>query len=250
MRIAGAWAKAARPSAGRLASAAEYLSSDRLDVVIVFLPFASALTAVCCGLSVRQEMAGVNAPSANRQAGLKAVILGPGSKQGEGLDMAERRLGIIMNGVTGRMGTNQHLIRSVLAIRDEGGIALEDGTRVLPDPLLVGRDQEKLAHLARAHGIERTTTDIERAIAAGKHIYTEKPTATSLADALALCRRAKAAGVKHGVVQDKLFLPGLVKLRRLKESGFFGRMLSVKGDFGYWVFPGDGRPAQRPSWNY
>ena len=220
-------------------------------------------------------MAGVNAPSANRQAGLKAVILGPGSKQGEGLDMAERRLGIIMNGVTGRMGTNQHLIRSVLAIRDEGGIALEDGTRVLPDPLLVGRDQEKLAHLARAHGIERTTTDleaalaskadaiyfdavttdrrkanIERAIAAGKHIYTEKPTATSLADALALCRRAKAAGVKHGVVQDKLFLPGLVKLRRLKESGFFGRMLSVKGDFGYWVFPGDGRPAQRPSWNY
>src|SRR6266851_3406123 len=268
MRIAGAWAKAARPSAGRLASAAEYLSSDRLDVVIVFLPFASALTAVCCGLSVRQEMAGVNAPSANRQAGLKAVILGPGSKQGEGLDMAERRLGIIMNGVTGRMGTNQHLIRSVLAIRDEGGIALEDGTRVLPDPLLVGRDQEKLAHLARAHGIERTTTDleaalaskadaiyfdavttdrrkanIERAIAAGKHIYTEKPTATSLADALALCRRAKAAGVKHGVVQDKLC--------RLKESGFFGRMLSVKGDFGYWVFPGgDGRPAQRPSWNY
>ena len=189
--------------------------------------------------------------------------------------MTERRLGIIMNGVTGRMGTNQHLIRSVLAIRDEGGIALQDGTRVLPDPLLVGRDREKLAALARAHGIERTSTDLEaalaskadaiyfdavttdlrkaniaRAIAAGKHIYTEKPTATSLADALALCRRAKAAGVKHGVVQDKLFLPGLVKLRRLKESGFFGRMLSVKGDFGYWVFPGDGRPAQRPSWNY
>ncbi len=189
--------------------------------------------------------------------------------------MAERRLGIIMNGVTGRMGTNQHLVRSVLAIRDEGGIALKDGTRAVPDPLLVGRDKEKLAHLARAHGIERTATDldaalaskadaiyfdavttdlrkanIEKAIAAGKHVYTEKPTATSLADALALYRRAKAAGIKHGVVQDKLFLPGLVKMRRLKDAGFFGRMLSVKGDFGYWVFPGDGLPAQRPSWNY
>jgi predicted dehydrogenase len=189
--------------------------------------------------------------------------------------MAERRLGIIMNGVTGRMGTNQHLVRSVLAIRDEGGIVLRDGTRMVPDPVLVGRDKEKLTALARAHGIERTTTDldaalankadaiyfdavttdlrkanIEKAIAAGKHIYTEKPTATSLADALTLYRKARAAGIKHGVVQDKLFLPGLVKMRRLKDSGFFGRMLSVKGDFGYWVFPGDGLPAQRPSWNY
>ncbi len=189
--------------------------------------------------------------------------------------MSTRTIGVVMNGVTGRMGTNQHLIRSVLAIRDEGGIILRDGTRVVPDPVLVGRDKEKLAALARAHGIERTTTDldaaltnkadaiyfdavttdlrktnIEKAIAAGKHIYTEKPTATALTDALALYRKAKAAGIKHGVVQDKLFLPGLVKIRRLKESGFFGRMLSVKGDFGYWVFPGDGLPAQRPSWNY
>ncbi len=189
--------------------------------------------------------------------------------------MAERRLGIIMNGVTGRMGTNQHLIRSVLAIRDEGGIALQDGTRVLPDPLLVGRDREKLAALARAHGIERTSTDleaalaskadaiyfdavttdlrkanIEKAIAAGKHIYTEKPTATSLADALALYRRAKAAGIKHGVVQDKLFLPGLLKLKLLIDSGFFGRILAVRGEFGYWVFEGDWQEAQRPSWNY
>jgi predicted dehydrogenase len=185
------------------------------------------------------------------------------------------RIGIIMNGVTGRMGTNQHLIRSVLALREEGGLRLGDGRRVLPEPVLVGRDAAKLQALARAHGIERTTTDLaaaladrsapiyfdavttdlrqvnlERAIDAGKHIYTEKPIATSTEAALALYRRAKKAGVKHGVVQDKLFLPGLVKLRRLREGGFFGRILTVKGDFGYWVFPGDGVPAQRPSWNY
>ncbi|HYM03995.1 MAG TPA: Gfo/Idh/MocA family oxidoreductase [Stellaceae bacterium] len=189
--------------------------------------------------------------------------------------MSERRLGILMNGVTGRMGTNQHLVRSVLAIRREGGVRLKDGTRVMPDPVLVGRDREKVEGLAKAHGVERTATDLDRAladpgiavyfdavttdlrvsnlkraIAARKHIYTEKPTATSTADALALYRLAKAAGIKHGVVQDKLFLPGLVKLRRLIESGFFGRILTVKGDFGYWVFEGDWLPAQRPSWNY
>jgi predicted dehydrogenase len=189
--------------------------------------------------------------------------------------MVERRLGIIMNGVTGRMGMNQHLLRSVLAIRADGGVRLGDGTHIMPDPVLVGRNREKLEPIARAHGVERIATDldaalanrgdaiyfdavttdlrktnIEKAIAAGKHIYTEKPTATSLADALHLYREARRAGVKHGVVQDKLFLPGLVKLRRLIDSGFFGRILSVKGDFGYWVFPGDGLPAQRPSWNY
>ena len=185
------------------------------------------------------------------------------------------RIGIIMNGVTGRMGTNQHLVRSVLALRQEGGLRLADGRRVLPEPILVGRNRDKLEQLARAHGIERFTTDLdaaladqgarlyfdavttdlrqenlEKAIAARKHIYTEKPVAGSTAAALALYRRAKAAGIKHGVVQDKLFLPGLVKLRRLREAGFFGRILTVKGDFGYWVFPGDGLPAQRPSWNY
>jgi predicted dehydrogenase len=185
------------------------------------------------------------------------------------------RIGIIMNGVTGRMGTNQHLVRSVLALREEGGIRLKDGRRVLPEPVLVGRNREKLEELAEAHGVQRWTTDLdaaladqtapiyfdavttdlrqanlERAIAAGKHIYTEKPAATSTEAALALYRRARAAGIKHGVVQDKLFLPGLVKLRRLKEAGFFGRILTVKGDFGYWVFPGEGVPAQRPSWNY
>jgi predicted dehydrogenase len=189
--------------------------------------------------------------------------------------MTTRRLGIIMNGVTGRMGTNQHLVRSILAIRAEGGVALEDGTRVMPDPMLVGRNGGKLERLAEAHGVQRWTTDLDRALAsredevyfdaaatgqhkpnlegamaAGKHVYCEKPVATSVADALALYRSARAAGVKHGVVQDKLFLPGLVKLKRLVASGFFGRILSVKGEFGYWVFEGDGLPAQRPSWNY
>src|SRR5260221_6450733 len=193
--------------------------------------------------------------------------------------MGEKRLGIIMNGVTGRMGTNQHLVRSILAIRAQGGVALADGTRIMPDPILVGRNEEKLARLARQHGVERTTTDLDRAladtsdtvyfdaattqlrkpnlkkaIAAGKHIYCEKPSAETLADALALYRLARDAGVRPGVVQDKLFLPGLVKLKLLIDGGFFGRILSGKGDFGYWVFPGDpssanGEPAQRPSWN-
>jgi predicted dehydrogenase len=189
--------------------------------------------------------------------------------------MATRRLGIIMNGVTGRMGTNQHLIRSILAIRAQGGVALANGDRVMPDPILVGRDAAKVGALARQHGLERWTTDLDaalknkddelffdaastqlraelltRAIAAGKHIYCEKPIADSLSDAIAVAKKAKAAGIKHGVVQDKLFLPGLLKLRMLRDSGFFGRMLSVRGEFGYWVFEGDWQPAQRPSWNY
>ena len=189
--------------------------------------------------------------------------------------MSERRLGIIMNGVTGRMGTIQHLVRSILAIRAAGGVVLGDGSRAMPDPILVGRNAEKVAALAKAHGVERFTTDldralgergdavyfdavttdqrkvnIEKALAAGKHIYCEKPTATTLADAMALYRRARTAGRKHGFVQDKLFLPGLVKLKRLIDSGFFGRILSVKGEFGYWVFEGNLQPAQRPSWNY
>jgi predicted dehydrogenase len=189
--------------------------------------------------------------------------------------MAVRRLGIIMHGVTGRMGTNQHLIRSIAAIRAEGGVLLSNGERVMPDPMLVGRNEAKLKSLARAHGIERSSSDLEAcladgndsvffdaattemrpavlasAIAAGKHVYCEKPVATNLEAALRLVRQAKAAGCKHGVVQDKLFLPGLRKLKLLLDAGFFGRLLSVRGEFGYWVFEGDLQPAQRPSWNY
>jgi predicted dehydrogenase len=185
------------------------------------------------------------------------------------------RLGVIMNGVTGRMGTNQHLVRSIVAIRNQGGVPLGPGRRIMPDPILVGRDARKVAALAQAHGIERQTTDLDaalankndaiyfdsastgrrpelirKAIAAGKHVYTEKPVAPTLAEALDLYRRAVAAGVKHGVVQDKLWLPGLLKMKMLIDSGFFGRILSVRGEFGYWVFEGDLQPAQRPSWNY
>jgi predicted dehydrogenase len=190
-------------------------------------------------------------------------------------DVTIRRLGIIMHGATGRMGTNQHLARSVLAIRDAGGVLLSDGTRVMPDPILIGRNAEKLAALARQFGVERWSNDLdkvldsgddeiffdtgttqmrpellERAIAKGKHIYCEKPIATNLTAALKVCRLAKEAGVKNGVVQDKLFLPGLQKLRMLRDSGFFGRMFAVRGEFGYWVFEGDWQSAQRPSWNY
>ena len=189
--------------------------------------------------------------------------------------MATWSLGIIMNGVTGRMGTNQHLIRSIPAIRAAGGVALANGDRVMPDPILVGRDAARVARLAGAHGVERWATDLDtalandsdgvffdaavtqhraallhKAIAAGKHVYCEKPSADSLDDALAVARAARAAGIRHGVVQDKLFLPGLRKLQRLIDGDFFGRILSVRGEFGYWVFEGDWQSAQRPSWNY
>jgi predicted dehydrogenase len=189
--------------------------------------------------------------------------------------VSQATIGIIMNGVSGRMGYRQHLVRSILAIREQGGVLLSDGSRVMPEPLLVGRGEEKLREIAEHHGLEHWTTDlgaaladdrwqiyadflvtrarvpaITRAIAAGKAIYTEKPTAESTEDALELARLATAAGVKNGVVHDKIYLPGLRKLRRLVESGFFGRILSVRGEFGYWVFEGDWQAAQRPSWNY
>ena len=186
-----------------------------------------------------------------------------------------REVGIIMNGVSGRMGYRQHLVRSILAIRDAGGVELPDGSKVTVRPLLVGRSEAKLAEIAARHGIDDYTTDLDaaladprweiyadflvtkaraaalrKAIAAGKAIYTEKPTAETVEEAVELARLAAAAGVKTGVVHDKLYLPGLLKLRRLIDSGFFGRILSVRGEFGYWVFEGDWQPAQRPSWNY
>jgi predicted dehydrogenase len=189
--------------------------------------------------------------------------------------MGQRGIGIIMNGVTGRMGTRQHLIRSILAIREQGGVALSNGERLMPQPLLVGRNEKKLAALAKEHGIENWSTDlagclsdpdyeiyfdaqtttrrvesVRAAIEAGKHVYCEKPIATTVEEALQLARLASEKGVKNGVVQDKLFLPGLLKLRHLIDGGFFGRILSVRGEFGYWVFEGDWREAQRPSWNY
>jgi predicted dehydrogenase len=189
--------------------------------------------------------------------------------------MSERRLGIIMNGVTGRMGRNQHLLRSILPIMEAGGLELADGTRIMPDPILVGRDAGRVGALAREHGLSRWTNDLDAAIAnpddrlffdaattqaragllrkaiqAGKDIYCEKPAADNLADAYDVYKLAKAAGIKHGVVQDKLWLPGIRKLKYLIDAGFFGRILSVRGEFGYWVFEGDLQPAQRPSWNY
>ena len=189
--------------------------------------------------------------------------------------MGDKRLGIIMHGVTGRMGLNQHLTRSIMAIREQGGVTLSDGTRVMPDPMLVGRNADKIKRLAEANGGLRWAADIDaalantgdavffdaastqlrpsilkKAIAAGKHVYCEKPTATTLDEALDLYRAAERAGIKHGVVQDKLWLPGLLKLKMLVDSGFFGRILSVRGEFGYWVFEGDWQAAQRPSWNY
>jgi predicted dehydrogenase len=189
--------------------------------------------------------------------------------------MTTQRLGVIMNGVTGRMGLNQHLIRSIIAIRDSGGVLLGNGDRMMPDPILVGRDADKLERLAKQFCVQRWTTDLDKALTektdsiffdaattqarprlltkainAGKHVYCEKPIATNLDEAVAVLRLANAKGVKHGTVQDKLFLPGLKKLAFLRDSGFFGRMLSVRGEFGYWVFEGDWQEAQRPSWNY
>ncbi|NDF79107.1 MAG: gfo/Idh/MocA family oxidoreductase [Betaproteobacteria bacterium] len=189
--------------------------------------------------------------------------------------MATHRLGIIMHGVTGRMGMNQHLIRSIVAIRNQGGVALSNGDKVMPDPILIGRNAEKIEALAKANGISRFGTDLDKALAnredtvffdagttqmrptllakaiqAGKHVYCEKPIATNLNEAVEIARLAEKSGVKHGAVQDKLFLPGLRKLDMLRRAGFFGKMLSVRIEFGYWVFEGDLQPIQRPSWNY
>jgi predicted dehydrogenase len=190
--------------------------------------------------------------------------------------MARKIIHVAVNGVTGRMGYRQHLVRSLLAIREQGGIPLDDGSTLYPEPILVGRSEDRLRAIAERHGLGSWTTSLDevltdsevdvyfdtqvtsareaalaRAIEAGKHVYTEKPIAATADAAFGLARAARAAGITHGVVQDKLFLPGVIKLRRLMREGFFGRVLSVRLEFGYWVFEGDGEiPAQRPSWNY
>ena len=188
----------------------------------------------------------------------------------------EKRVGVIMNGVTGRMGGNQHLSRSIMAIRENGGIRMKDGSVLMPEPLLIGRNEEKLRAMASKHGGLEWTTDLDaalrdkdyqvyfdsgttllreknvhEALAAGKSVYCEKPLALNTAGAVQLAEAAQRAGSLHGIVQDKLFLPGIRKIRKLVESGFFGRILSIRGEFGYWIFEGDwGAPSQRPSWNY
>ena len=189
--------------------------------------------------------------------------------------MKQHRVGIIMNGVTGRMGTNQHLMRSIVEIINQGGVIISEESTIMPDPILVGRNPEKLKKLAEMSGIQNWTTELDplmkdasyqvyfdaqttgrrvaavkQAVAAGKHIYCEKPVATSTNEALELVKICTDAGVKHGVVQDKLWLPGLLKLKRLIDDGTLGRILSVRGEFGYWVFEGHTVKAQRPSWNY
>jgi len=189
--------------------------------------------------------------------------------------MKTHQIGVIMNGVTGRMGTNQHLLRSIKAIREQGGVKLSDSEVIMPDPILVGRSEEKLAALAARAGVSRYTTNLDsaladpnnqiyfdsaltgqrpvgvrKAIAAKKHIYCEKPTAVTSQEAMALYQEATRAGLKNGVVQDKLWLPGLLKLKYLIDTGFFGTILSVRGEFGYWVFTGEHEKLQRPSWNY
>jgi predicted dehydrogenase len=189
--------------------------------------------------------------------------------------VATRTIGIVLNGVTGRMGYRQHLVRSLLSIREQGGLPLRDGDTLWPELILVGRDEGRVRAAAERHDLDRWTTSLDEALAepdaeiyfdaqvtparasalraafaAGKHVYTEKPVAERLDEALELARLAREAGVKNGVVQDKLFLPGLRKLRRLVDGGFFGRVLSVRGEFGYWVFEGDWQAPNRPSWNY
>jgi predicted dehydrogenase len=189
--------------------------------------------------------------------------------------MKEHKIGIIMNGVTGRMGTNQHLLRSIAAIIKQGGVKISEEETIMPDPILVGRNTGKLEKLCELSGVKRMTSNLDEALAdknniiyfdaqvtgrradavkqavkAGKHIYCEKPVATDVETAMELYKLCKDAGLKNGVVQDKLWLPGILKLKQLIQQGFFGKILSVRGEFGYWVFEGYTIPAQRPSWNY
>ena len=189
--------------------------------------------------------------------------------------MKEHSIGVIMNGVTGRMGTNQHLMRSIAEIIKQGGVKINPGETIMPDPILIGRDENKLQKLCSMSGVKKMSTNLDQALAdphniiyfdsqttgrradgirkavkAGKHIYCEKPIAVDTKQAMELYQLCKNNGIKNGVVQDKLWLPGIIKIKRLIQQGFFGKILSVRGEFGYWVFEGDSIPAQRPSWNY
>ena len=189
--------------------------------------------------------------------------------------MKEHRIGIIMNGVTGRMGKNQHLLRSIVAIQKQGGVKINDKECIMLDVILVGRNESRLKAVCELSGISKMTTNLDEAIAsneyqiyfdaqvtgkrfpavkkaieAGLHIYCEKPSGASLQEAIEMYQLAEAKGVKHGVVQDKLWLPGILEIKRLIDEGFFGRILSVRGEFGYWVFEGHSVPPNRPSWNY
>ncbi len=189
--------------------------------------------------------------------------------------MKTHQIGIIMNGVTGRMGKNQHLMRSIVEIINQGGLKISENETIIPDPILVGRNEAKLKALSELSGVKKYTTDLVKvmddpsytvyfdaqttgrradavklAASKGKHVYCEKPTASDFKTAMDLYDFCKRAGIKHGVVQDKLWLPGILKLKRLIQKDFFGEILSVRGEFGYWVFEGHTVPAQRPSWNY
>ncbi|MGC1479287.1 MAG: Gfo/Idh/MocA family oxidoreductase, partial [Chthoniobacterales bacterium] len=189
--------------------------------------------------------------------------------------MKTHKIGIIMNGVTGRMGTNQHLLRSIDAIIKQGGVRVGPEEVIMPDPILVGRSESKLKDLCAKTSVTKWTTNVDEALAsddyqiyfdsqttgrraegvrkavkAGKHVYCEKPTAVDSKTALELFELCDAAGLKNGVVQDKLWLASFVKLKRLIDTGFFGKILSVRGEFGYWVFEGHTVAPQRPSWNY
>ncbi len=188
--------------------------------------------------------------------------------------MAIRTIGIIVNGATGRIGSTQHLANGLIPIIEEGGLALGDD-RLVPRLLLVGRDPARLAAVARAcNGADHTTdlaaaladpdyaiffdaaatqqrvTALERAIAAGKHVYCEKPVAPTAAEGLALLDAARKRGLSHGAVEDKIDLPGLQKLAALTARGALGRIVGFRLEFGWWVFDGGDRPCQRPSWNY
>ena len=188
--------------------------------------------------------------------------------------MAVKDIGIILNGATGRIGATQHLANALAPIRAEGGLQAGPD-RIVPRLLLLGRDRDALAGLAQSYGIDDWTTDLDaalarpdfpvffdaaattqrvsalrKAVAAGKHIYSEKPVAPSLAEGRALLHAAQARGLKAGAVEDKINLPGLQKLLALSQSGYFGRVTGFRLDFGWWVFDGAERDSQRPSWNY